>query len=113
MFIRKTYSEPIIEKIVNNSEYKIPISSDNHQILQQNRLMLLNILKLLGLTKDQISELFKNPEMDIKELLFELKHGYKQEKKYCPVCQDLVIPKTLFKKFIQYYCPRCDKKYNL
>ncbi|MFX1427974.1 MAG: hypothetical protein ACFFBE_16090 [Promethearchaeota archaeon] len=70
-------------------------------------------MKLLDLSKDQISELLKNPEMDIKELLFELEHGFEQEKKYCPTCHDLVIPKILFKKFIQYHCRTCDKSYNL
>jgi len=107
------YHEPKIEKIVNYKSRRIPITSEILQNVQRNRMMLLKILRILGLTKDEIFEFLKSPEMEIKEILFELEHGSKQEKKYCPNCTDLLIPTTMTKHFLYYYCQTCDKEYKL
>lgn len=50
------------------------------QIVQMNKLMLLKILRNMGLTKDEIFELIRNPEMEIKEILYEFNHGSEQVK---------------------------------
>ncbi len=107
------YREPKIEKIVNYKSVRIPITSQIIQGVHTNRMMLLKILRILGLTKDEILEFLKNPEKEIKEILFELEHGSRQEKKYCPQCTDLLTPTIITKNFLYYYCSTCKKEYKL
>ena len=107
------FHEPKIEKIVDYQYRRFPITIEILTNVKRNRMMLLKILRILGLTKAEIFEFLRNPEMEIKEILFELEHGSDQEKKYCPHCNDLLIPKLMTKRFIHYLCQTCNKQYKL
>ncbi|MHA2337731.1 MAG: hypothetical protein ACXACX_10525 [Candidatus Hodarchaeales archaeon] len=101
-----------IHKIVNNKKHTAPINIEILHLIRSNRMMLLIILKKLGFTKDQILESLRNPETEIKELLFELNHGQDQVKKYCENCNELLFPSDIKKGFRYYKCPVCDEEYR-
>jgi hypothetical protein len=61
--------------------------------------MLIKLLKYNGMNKGEILEFLRNPDEEIKELLFELDHGPKTKKFYCPECKELMFPKSVVKEY--------------
>ena len=107
-----TYSsEAQFEIIRNNKKIKIPITWEILQSIQSNRLMLITLMRQSGMNKDEILESMKNPENDVKEILFEVSFGSKTEKKYCPECKELMFPSNVKKNKIVYACRICKKEY--
>lgn len=109
--------ETMFERIFNNKKYRIYITSDILQILKMNRIMLIKLMKYIGMNKDEILEFIRNPEDDIKEILFDLNYGSETEKKYCPECNELMFPikvkripkDSTFK--VTYKCRICGKEF--
>ena len=98
----KYSSEAQFEIIRNNKKIKIPITWEILQSIQSNRVMLITLMRKSGMNKDEILESMKNPENDVKEILFEVNFGEKTEKKYCPECNGRLIGR-------KYSCPECGK----
>ncbi|MFW9825632.1 MAG: hypothetical protein ACFFE4_22000 [Candidatus Thorarchaeota archaeon] len=105
-------SEIYITRIINERRRRIPVTSDIHNMVSENRMMLLKLLMIMGMTRDEITEFLRNPGKEIKEMMFELDYGPTHEKKYCPKCEGLLYPTKITKNFLHYYCSGCRQDFR-
>lgn len=104
-------SESQFEFIRNNKIVRIPTTWEILQTVENNRIMLITLMRRSGMIKDEILKTMKNPEDDIKEIIFEFNFGPQTEKKYCPKCKELMFPIKIKKNKIIYSCQICKKEY--
>jgi uncharacterized protein with PIN domain len=103
--------------VFNNRKETIPADVAIYDMLRINRMILVKLLKNTGMGKEEILDYLKNPDEEVKELLFELDHGHKTKKSYCSECKELMFPvdvqRNPKKQYIKinYSCRICGTQY--